>query len=191
MAGLDQLSPRERRLATIFGGAAGLMLVIAIPTCTASRLADRAHKNDEIRQAIADVNAARGRLAQKRAALGDVAMRYANKAPPLGTLVDNAAKASGIVIDVQTDVPPVPRGKLYSERATKLSVQKTGLKALATFLERIETSGNPVAVTAFDMSKRIEPDAYQVSMTIAAWDRAEPASASPASSASSASGGAR
>ena len=68
-----------------------------------------------------------------------------------------------------------------TERATKIAIQKTGLKALTTFMENIEESGHPVAITQFDMTKRIEPDSYTVNMTIAAWDRSEaPAATTPA-----------
>ena len=185
MAGLDQLSGRERTMAIGLGATFAFLLLFLVPVRVSAYLSDRARDNDELRQAIVDVNNARAKIAARRAALGDVAARYANKAPPLGTLVDNSAKAAGLEIAVQTDVPPIPRGKLYSERATKLTIQKTGLKPLANFLERIEQSGHPVAITQLDMTKRIEPDSYSVSMTITAWDRTE----APAAATSAAPGG--
>jgi len=181
MAGLDQLSNRERRLVVGLGIVFGALLIVLVPLRVSAYLTKRQQQNDEIRETIAQVQAARGRLALRRAAVGDVALRYVNKAPPLGTLVDEAAKTAGLEIAVQSDAPPVPRGKLYMERATKLSIQKTHLKELANFLERIETSGYPVAVTQFDMSKRIEPDSYTVNMTISAYDRTNEG-VSPASS---------
>ncbi|MBI2388988.1 MAG: type II secretion system protein M [Deltaproteobacteria bacterium] len=185
MASLDQLAPRERAMAIGLGVVFALIVVFLVPVRVSAYLADRQQHNEDLRQAIIDVNRARARIAARRAALGDVAARYANKTPPLGVLVDNAAKSSGLEVAMQTDVPPVPRGKLYTERATKLSVQKTGLKALTKFMETIEQSGHPVAITQFDMSKRIEPDAYTVSMTITAWDRSE----APAPAASAPGGG--
>lgn len=181
MASLDQLSSRERNMAVGLGVVFAVLIVFLVPVRVSAYLSDKAHANEDLRQAIVDVNNARARIAARRAALGDVAARYANKAPALGVLVDNAAKASGLEVAVQTDVPPIPRGKLYSERATKLSIQKTGLKALANFMEAIEKSGHPVAITQLDMTKRIEPDGYTVNMTIAAWDRTE--APAPASSA--------
>ena len=173
MALLDNLSTRERNLVSGFGVVFGLMMVFIAPWRISVWLAGKQKYNDDLRARIESVSNAKARLAVRKAAVGDVAGRYLNKAPPLGTVVDNAAKAAGLEIAVQTDVPPVPRGKLYSERATKLSIQKTGLRALTTFLERIETSGYPVSVTAFDLSKRMEPDAFTVSMTISAYDRTE------------------
>jgi general secretion pathway protein M len=177
MAGFDQMSARERNMVVGLGVVFALLIVFLVPIRVSAYLTQKQRDNDDLRQAIADVNAARAKIAQKKAALGDVAARYANKAPPLGTLVDNAAKSAGLEIGTQTDVPPVPRGKLYTERATKLSIQKTGLKALAQFLEKIDTSGYPVAITGLDLTKRIEPDAYTVNLTISAYDRVEQAAA--------------
>lgn len=173
MASFDQMSPRERQMVIGLGVVFAIIIVLLVPLRVSAYLNDRSRQNEDLRTAIQDVNNARAKIAARRASLGDVAARYANKAPPLGTLVDNAAKSASLDIAVQTDVPPVPRGKLYSERATKISIQKAGLRAIATFLERIESSGYPVAVTQFDMTKRIEADSYSVSMTITAWDRTE------------------
>ena len=170
---MADLSGRERTMAIGLGVTFGILILFLVPVRVSAYLSDRSRDNEELRQAIVEVNKARGKIAARRAALGDVAARYANKAPPLGTLVDTAAKSAGLEIAVQTDVPPVPRGKLYTERATKLAIQKTGLKALTNFMERIEESGHPVAITQFDMSKRIEPDSFTVNMTITAWDRTE------------------
>lgn len=176
MAALDQMSTRERQMAIGLGATFAAIVLFLVPVRVSAYLNDRSRQNEDLRQAIVDVNNARAKMAARRAALGDVAARYANKAPPLGTLVDSAAKSAGLEIAVQTDVPPIPRGKLYTERATRLSIQKTGLKALTTFMQNIEQSGHPVAITQFDMTKRIEADSYTVNMTIAAWDRAaEPA----------------
>jgi type II secretory pathway component PulM len=180
MAALDQMSPRERQMVIGLGATFAAIVLFLVPVRVSAYLNDRSRQNEDLRQAIVDVNNARAKMAARRAALGDVAARYANKAPPLGVLVDNAAKAAGLEIAVQTDVPPVPRGKLYTERATRLSIQKTGLKALTTFMENIEKSGHPVAITQFDMTKRIEPDSYTVNMAITAWDRTEAPAPAPA-----------
>jgi general secretion pathway protein M len=186
MALLDSMNARERRLVIALGGIAAVLVVLLVPLRVSAWLSSREKYNDDLRQAILDVQGARGRVAQRRAAIGDVAARYARPAPPLATLIDTASKASGLEVATQNDLAPVPRGKLYTERSTKLTVQKTGLKALANFLEKIETSGYPVAVTQLDLGKRIEPDAYQVNMTISAFDRAEtaPQTAGPGASAS-------
>ncbi len=187
MALLDSMSARERRLVSALGGIFVGALLLLGPLQVRGCLLAREKQNDELRQAIIEVQGARGRVAARRAAMGDIASRYAKQAPVLATLIDQSAKASGLEVATQSDMPALPRGKLYTERSTKLTVQKTGLKALATFLESVETSGYPVAITQLDVGKRIEADSFQVSMTISAFDRqdATPAAA-PTGSASGA-----
>jgi hypothetical protein len=163
------------------------MVIVLVPVVVRRNVVAKEKYNDDLRQAIMDVQAARGKVAARKLAIGDVAARYARPAPPLATLIDQASKASGLEVATQNDIAPIPRGKLYTERATKLTAQKIGLKALSTFLEQIETSGYPVAVTQLDLGRRIEPDSYQVTMTISAYDRVEPApGAAPSASASGA-----
>lgn len=175
MALLDSMNARERRLVIALGSVFAAMVLVLVPVLVRRSLAAKERRNDELRQAIIDVQAARGRVNARKAAVGDVAARYAKPAPPLATLIDTASKAASLEVATQNDVAPVPRGKLYTERATKLTAQKVGLKALSTFLEQIENSGYPVAVTQLDLGKRMEPDSFQVTMTISAYDRLEPA----------------
>jgi len=175
VAALDNLNARERQLLGGLGVVFGALLLTLVPWRMSVWLSDKAKANADERQRIEDVGAARGKIAARRAALGDVNARYMTKAPALGVLVDAAAKASGLDIASQSEVPPVPRGKNFMERSTKLSITRTGLKALSEFMEKIDTSGYPVAFTAFDLTKRIEPDAYTVNLTISAFDRVESA----------------
>jgi general secretion pathway protein M len=173
MASFDELNTRERTLLIVAASVFGLGVVFLAPLGLNRWLDKQQKTNVELRDAIAQVQSARTRFALRKASVGDVAGRYMNKAPSLGTLLDGAAKSAGLEIATQTDSPPVPRGKIYSERATKIVIQKTGLKALALFLEKIETSGHPVAITAMELTKRIEPDAYVVNMTVSAFDRTD------------------
>lgn len=191
MASFDELNTRERTLLIVAASVFGLGITFLAPLAL-NRWLDKEQKaNAELRDAIAQVQSARTRIAIRKASVGDVAGRYANKAPSLGTLLDVAAKSAGLEIATQTDSPAVPRGKIYSERATKIVIQKTGLKALALFLEKIETSGHPVAITAMELTKRIEPDAYVANMTISAYDRTDAAPTSAPAAASAAPKGAR
>ena len=176
---LDNASTRERQLVTGLGVTFAVILVVIVPLRVSSYLAARAKTNQDLRDKITDVSNARGKILERKAALGDVAARYARPAPGLGSLIDSAAGASSLTIAVQSDVPATPRGKLYSERSTKLSIQKTGLRPLAQFMEKIETSGYPVSITGFDLTRRIEADSYTVNMTISAYDRSETAAAAP------------
>jgi general secretion pathway protein M len=83
----------------------------------------------------------------------------------------------------------VPHGKRYSERMTVVRMHKIGMKALAQTLEKVESSGYPVAITRLDIKPRAgEPDMYEVELGVSAFDRKPDApAASAAASASAAS----
>ena len=82
------------------------------------------------------------------------------------------------------DKPEVPIGKRYVERGTTLRLRKVAGYPLVKFLEGIETSGHPVAVTRLNLRKRAgEHDAFDVEVGVSAYDRNEPTPA-PAGSGS-------
>ena len=76
------------------------------------------------------------------------------------------------------DRPDVPHGKKYVERNTVIHLKKSGMASIAKFLEAIEKSGYPVAVSRLNVRKRAgEPDSYDVEVGVSAYDRIEAASA--------------
>ena len=80
-------------------------------------------------------------------------------------------------------MPDVPHGKRYVEHGTNVRLKKTGMLALARFLESIEKSGYPVAVTRLSVRRRSgEADSYDVDVGVASYERTQ-APAAPAGSA--------
>ena len=66
-------------------------------------------------------------------------------------------------------------GKKFEERSTKIVLQKVGMKNFSMFLEGVENAGYPVRVSSLDLRKRAtEPDSYDISLTVSAYDRKEP-----------------
>jgi general secretion pathway protein M len=73
-----------------------------------------------------------------------------------------------------TPLPDIPHGKRYIEHATDIHLKKTGMLALARFLEALEKSGYPLAITRMNLHKRSgEPDSYDVAVGVSAYDRTE------------------
>jgi len=68
------------------------------------------------------------------------------------------------------------------EHGTNIHLKKTGMLPFALFLESIEKSGYPVAVTRLSVRKRSgENDSYDIEMGASSYDRNESqAAASPA-----------
>ena len=72
----------------------------------------------------------------------------------------------------------MPHGKRYVERNTVIHLKKSGMGPIARFLEAIEKSAYPVAVSRLNIRKRAgEPDSYDVEVGVSAYDRSEPAPA--------------
>ena len=185
---LSRLEPRERRLLGIMGAVFGFMVFLAVPIGIAATVHSQASTNDALREAIASIEDAREAVEKVKAQRDAVTQRYAQPAPPLASFLSKVAGEAQLDIPESQDRQAVPHGKRYSERSTKITLRKTGMLKLVRLMEKIETSGHPVAISSLDIRKRAsEPDSFDVDMIVSAFDRKAPepkkADAKPAGSA--------
>jgi Type II secretion system (T2SS), protein M len=168
----QQLEPRERQLLGIFVSVLAVLLLLALPAAVAAILSSKRDETAALREALDLIQAGRQEVIAHDRERQQVLKRYANPAPPLASLLEQAASAYKIEIPESQDQAPVPHGKRYEERSTKLSLHKIGMLNLVSFLEKIEQSGHPVAITKIDIRKRgTEQDSYDVDMIVSAFDR--------------------
>jgi len=168
------VNPRERRLIGIVGIVAAVVAVIGVPIGMELVVRARRAENEELKQALADVQEARGKLRDRQAKKDAIATRYAKRAPALAGWIEQTARAQKLEVADSVDRPEVPLGKRYIERSTTAHLKKSGMYAIAKFLESIEKSGNAVAVTRLAIRKRTgEPDSYDVEVGVSAYDRIE------------------
>ncbi len=187
MAMLDRfnLNPRERKLVQALIVVFGVMLVLGVPIGLESWVSSKRADNDALRDALDNVQASRTTIHERQAKKDAIAGRYANRAPELAGYLEATAKKQKLEITDSVDRPPVPIGKRYTERSTTIHLKKAGLLALSKFIESIEQSGSPIAVTRLNLRRRMgEQDSYDVELGVSAWDRAEQPTAAPATSAS-------
>jgi general secretion pathway protein M len=186
MAGpLLQVNARERRLLAVLGFVGAVVLLLAVPFALEAFVQMEASGNDELRQALSDVQEARVRVRERQAKKDAIATRYARKAPALAGYLEKEARGQRLDVPDSTPHPDVPHGKRYVEHGTSIHLKKTGMLALSRFLESIEKSGYPVAVSRLNIRKRTgEPDSYDVEVGLSSFDRSEPppAPAAPAGS---------
>ncbi|AUX38465.1 MULTISPECIES: type II secretion system protein GspM [Sorangium] len=182
---LDKLEPRERRLLTLLVGFLGVLVFLAVPIGLASTASGRRAENQEIRDLLQQIYEASGKVNERKAQKDALLARYARPAPALAGFIEDAAKQQGLTAAESQDRPDVPHGKKYTERVTVVKMHRIGMLGLAKMLERIETSGHPVAVTKLNIKPRAgEPDSYEVELGVSAFDRkGDPQPASPAPSA--------
>ena len=179
-----QMNARERRLLGIVGLAALVVMILAVPFALEAVVRSRTADNDELRQALSDVQEARGRVRERQAKKDAIALRYAKRAPSLAGYLEQEARQQKLEVTDSTPLPDVPHGKRYVEHGTDIHLKKTGMLPLARFLESIEKSGYPLAVTRLNLRKRSgEPDSYDVEVGVSSYDRSEAPVAPPAGSA--------
>jgi general secretion pathway protein M len=181
-----ELAPRERRLLTLFGVVFGVMLLFFVPFGVDAMLRSRRADNAALREAVTRVQAGRSAVKAKQAKREAVVARYAKRAPKLGGFLEQLAKEQAIELPEVQDKPEFPIGKRYVERATALRLRKVGGLAFLKFLEKIEQSGFPVAVTRLNVRKRGgDHDSYDIELAVSAYDRNEvvPAAAATGSAA--------
>lgn len=169
----DRLAERERRLVLIFLGVLVLFAAFVIPYATSMALdAKRTHIAD-LREAIRAVQNSRDKMADRKLRRGEIAARYAQRAPPLAGFMENAARAGGLAIPESQDMSDVPHGKRFTERTTIVRLRKVGMLALTRMLERIESSGYAVVISKLHLRRRGgETDSYDVELSVSAFDSA-------------------
>jgi hypothetical protein len=185
MAGpILEMNTRERRLLGVLGFVGALVVLLAVPFALEAWVRSGASENDDLRQALSDVQDARGRVRERQARKDAIAARYAHKAPALAGYLEQVARQQKLEITDSTPLPDVPVGKRYVEHGTNIHLKKTGMLAFARFLEALEKSTYPVSVTRLGIRKRSgEADSYDAEVGVTSYDRSEPSPAAPAGSA--------
>jgi len=184
----ERLEEREKKLLGVLGLVAVVGGVLIVPLGVAAALHSERSRNQELRDAIVAVEAARPEVDAANVQQKTIEARYANAAPPLAAYLSKLAAEVEIEIPESQDRQTVPHGKRYEERSTKIVIRKTGMLKIAKFMEKIAQSGHPLAITQLTIRKRsVEPDSYDVDMIVSAFDRKadkpKAAAAKPAASA--------
>jgi general secretion pathway protein M len=175
MAGpILQMNARERKLVQLLGSIGAVVLVLAVPFGLEAWIHSARSDNEDLRQALADVQDARARVREQQAKKDAIGARYGRKAPPLAGYLEQTARQEKLEVTESTPLPDVPHGKRYIEHGSNVRLKKTGMLALAKFLEDIEKSGFPLSVSRLNVRKRSgEPDSYDVEAAVASYDRNE------------------
>lgn len=167
------LNPREQRVASIAIYVLGTFLVLAVPVGLSMLVSARKAENDAMRETLALVNGARAKIKSSQERKATIVSRYAKKAPQLGGFLEQKASAAGCQESDSVDRPDVNHGKSYVERQTTIHLKNGGLGPIARFLESLEKSEYPIAVTRLNIRKRAgENDSYgPVEIGVSAYDR--------------------
>jgi general secretion pathway protein M len=169
---IDRLDARERQLLGVLVAVFLGIVVLLVPLGVTALVSSRRSENEELKQAVAAIQENRELVRKHNEEREVVLARYAQTAPPLAGFLDKLAKDSGLEIPESQDRAPVPHGKKFEERSTKIVLRKVGMLNLVKFMERIEQSGHPVMISRLNIRKRgTEQDAYDVEMFVSSYVR--------------------
>lgn len=182
---IQRLEEREKRLLTLFAVVAFIALVVLFPLGITALLHTSRGDNQALREVIAEVSASQDAIERARTVRQFVENRYSRPAPPLASFLASIAARVGVEIPETQDRAPVPHGKRFEEKSTKITLRRTGMLKIAQFMEGIEQSQFPVSITQLNIRKRgVEPDSYDVDMVVSAFERKAPEKPSPKAAAS-------
>jgi general secretion pathway protein M len=168
-----RLAMRDQRLLNAALLVIGVLVVGVLPIALTVLVHSRSGDNRALAEAADNISDSRDQIEKTKLEKAVTVQRYSKPAPPLAAFLAGLASEVGIEIPESQDRQAVPHGKRYTERSTKMSLHKVGMLKLAKFMERIEQSGNPIAISSLNIRKRgPEPDMYDVDMTVSAFDRA-------------------
>jgi general secretion pathway protein M len=169
---IDRLEERERRLLGIFALVVAGIVVLLMPLAVTAALHGSRTENEALRDAINQITASRSVVERGRALHRAIEERYSRPAPPLTSFLAKLAQEVEVEIPEMQDRQPVPHGKRYEEKSTKITLRKVGMLKVARLMERIEQAGHPLSISQLTIRKRgLEPDSYDVDMVVSAFER--------------------
>lgn len=178
---IQRLEERERRLLVVFALVASAVVLLLVPLGVTAVVHTQRSENEALRDAITQITENQEVIERGRAVRQLLDQRYARPAPPLSSFLAGLASETDVEIPETQDRAPIPHGKRYEEKSSKISLRRVGMLKIARFMERIEQSGYPVSITQLTIRKRgVEPDSFDVDMVVSAFERkAEKPAAKP------------
>ena len=109
---LSRLSPRERRMATIFGVVVGVLVFVGLPGALEAAVISRRSDVTELRAALDAVQSARAQIRERQSKKDSIALRYVKRAPVLAGFIEELARAQKLEV---TEFDRSRRGAAWEE----------------------------------------------------------------------------
>ena len=168
--GLNNLSPREQKLAIFAGLVLALMVFVVPPVYAYMNISSVREYNDEIRTQLRHMNRGAELLAKRRDEREQRDLLYAKRPPAMGSFLEKQAHANGLELPSLRDQPEID-AKNYVERPTKVNMSKVSLLPLVKMMERVVSSGYPLAISRLKIKKKSRADQYDVELTVSTYEK--------------------
>ena len=176
-----RMSARERRLISILGGAFVGCAVLLVAYLVFDSLQSMSRENKDMRDALDAIAKHSDEYREGKARAAAQALRIGSEPPQLAADLEAAAKEAGIQIPETADRPDTAAGKRYVEHSLDVKLRKVDLKALATFLSKVETGRSLVLVTRLQIRRSFGGDgtSVDVDLTATTYERLKDGSKKP------------
>lgn len=168
----DDLSEREKKLVITMGSIAAAMAIILPMYLVGSSVAELEEENAELSAVIAEIEASRKDLVKRKAEAELMMSRYDQKAPPLGTFIEQEARKQGLALQQVVDQPREALGD-YTRRRVRVDLQKVSMRPILDLLVALENSPYPVTVDRLQIDHPQDGDSFSVQIGLSTYDRAE------------------
>lgn len=166
----ENLNERERRMVAVLGATLAAFLVFGGFYFLSSSASALDEENEEIVALLRRISDERPQLEKKLEERRLAEARYGNKAPSLGSFLQNAASDQGLTVRDVTDQPEEIQSG-YKKRAVRTTLQNVSLKPVIQLLTTIENSPYPIVVERLQIDHYQQGDSYNVQIGVAAWDK--------------------
>lgn len=168
----DDLSEREKKLVVAMGSTAAAMAIILPMYLVGSSVSELEEENAELSAVIAEIEASRKDLVKRKAEAELMMSRYDQKAPPLGTFIEQEARKQGLALQQVVDQPREALGD-YTRRRVRVDLQKVSMRPILDLLVALENSPYPVTVDRLQIDHPQDGDSFSVQIGLSTYDRAE------------------
>ncbi len=168
----DDLSEREKKLVITMGSIAAAMAIILPMYLVGSSVSELEEENAELSAVIAEIEASRKDLVKRKAEAELMMSRYDQKAPPLGTFIEQEARKQGLALQQVVDQPREALGD-YTRRRVRVDLQKVSMRPILDLLVALENSPYPVTVDRLQIDHPQDGDSFSVQIGLSTYDRAE------------------
>jgi len=166
----ENFNERERRLLSIFGSIL-LASMLLLPLYLANQsVASIEEENQAIRKALLDMQEKGGELAKRRAERQATENRLSRAMPPLGSFIDEKARAAGIKLSSLNDEPDQTQNN-FIKKSVRIKLDKVGLRELIKLMTLVETSNLPVAIDFLRVEHYQSGDSYNIDLGVVGYEK--------------------
>ncbi len=172
----DKLSERERKLLSLMGSVACVLVIFVAVWASSSAVADVQEERDQIRKVLSDISRSSEILAKRDAERLAMEARFQNRPPALAAFLENKAKEEGME---SRQVVEQPEKDINGYRRQNVRIHFTGvsLRPVMRFLSSLESEQMPLAIERLLIEHYQQGDTYKVEIGVIAFEEKKKAAA--------------